>query len=94
MYIDCNNDFLFAYNSKKNVTYVFYLYGQYKETLTGQFVYDLINHPISVNNIYPLIGRQTPPKLMTTNAQMLTLLYPQEICLVKIVYKRGIDATP
>lgn len=94
MYIDCNNDFLFAYNSKKNVTYVFYLYGQYKETLTGQFVYDLFNHPISVNNIYPLIGRQTPPKLMTTNAQMLTLLYPQEICLVKIVYKRGINATP
>ncbi|MCB5258236.1 MAG: hypothetical protein LHW47_03695 [Candidatus Cloacimonetes bacterium] len=92
--IDCNNDYLFAYNAKKNTTYVFYLYGQYKETLTGQFVYDSFNHLINVDDIYPLIGLQIPPKLMTTGAQILTLLYPQEIYLVKIAYTRGSDATP
>ena len=94
IYLDCNNDYLFAYNSPKNITYVFYLYGQYKETLNGQFVYDTFNHPINVDDVYPLIGRQIPPKLMTIRDQVLTLLYPQEICLVKIAYTRGSDATP
>ncbi len=89
--IACNRDYLYAYSAVKDCTYVFFLLGQYKETLPGQVVFDNFNNPIRVQDVVPAYA-SAPPKLMQISDDSLVLLQSNEIRLLRLIYARGSDA--
>ncbi len=90
--IACNNDYLYIYSETKASTYVFYLLGQFKESSTmGQLVYDDYNNAVPTYKVTPGYYSSLP-KLITINSDEITVLYGNEIRLLRVNYARGEDA--
>lgn len=89
----CNRDYLFAYSEAKGCTYVFYLLGQYKETIFQQTAYDAFNNPVYAYKIMP--GYMSVlPKLFNINQDIVTITFDSpQIMLYDIIYSRNGDAT-
>jgi WD40 repeat protein len=90
--IACNNDILYAYNPAQNLTYAFYLLGQYRETLDGQAVFDMFNNPLTEAGIANATGSMRPG-LMSVNSSTLTVLNNNLIQLFHLIHARGNDET-
>lgn len=89
--IACNHDYLYAYSSVKNCSYVFYILGQYKETIPQQVIYDSFNNPIQSQDVIPVYSSELP-KLMSITADTVCLLFNRAIRTVQVNYARGEDA--
>lgn len=89
--IACNQDYLYAYSSVKNCTYVFYILGQYKETIPRQVIYDAFNNPIQSQDVIPSYSSELP-RLMSITSDIVCLLFNNAIRTVQIHYTRGEDA--
>ena len=92
VWISCNHDYVFSYSQVKGQTDVFYILGQYKETLAGQVLFDPFNNPIRTGDVVPVYV-STLPKLLSLNSETLVLLYDNYIQTYRIDYERGADAT-
>ncbi len=90
--IACSRDYLYAYSRLRNCTYVFYILGQYKETLPGQVVFDNFNNPIPAERLF-LPDTASTPVLITLNRETICALYDRHLQLFRIRYVRGNDAT-
>lgn len=89
----CNRDYLYAYSADRGTTYVFYLLGQFKESVPAQLAFDAFNNPIRLSDVIPAYSSSLPD-LMTVNGDTLTLLFHDRIEQRRISYARGSDAAP
>ncbi len=86
--LDCNRDYLYAYSEATHSSSVFYLLGQFKETLPGQVIFDAFNNPVRAADVVPVHSSRLP-KLLSVNGDTLVVQYPDQIQLHKILYGRG-----
>ncbi|MGC9361860.1 MAG: hypothetical protein ACP5F3_02920 [Candidatus Syntrophosphaera sp.] len=91
VWIACNHDLLYAYSHANDRTYVFYRLGQFKETISGQVVYDMFNNRIDALSVLPEASA-LQPKVMNVSGDKLLLLFEGEIRTYRIDYARGEDA--
>ncbi len=91
VWIACNHDLIYAYSQANDRTYVFYLLGQYKETLSGQVAFDMFNNRIDPELLVPGSG-PIQPKMVSVNKDNVLLLFEREIRTYRINYARGGDA--
>lgn len=88
----CNHDYLWVYSAARNQTDVFFLLGQYKETLEGQVIYDMFDNPIRSGDVHPLYSSLAPGPMSISSEQIL-MLFEREIRIYRIDYLRGPDET-
>lgn len=91
VWIACNHDYIYAYSQSNDRTYVFYRLGQFKETVSGQVVFDMFNNRIDALSVIPEAGA-LQPRAMNVSGDRLLLLFENEIRTYRIDYARGEDA--
>lgn len=84
----CGRDFLAAYNPALNSTDVFYLLGQYKETVPDLVVFDYFNNPISPEST-PELTLHGRVRLLTLNRDAVCALYSDGIRVFRARYRQG-----
>jgi hypothetical protein len=86
--ISCSRDYIAVYSGALNSTDVFYLLGQYKESIPDQVVFDNFNNPLSPEKT-PALVLAGKAALLTFNRDAVCALYGDGIRVFAIQYRKG-----